>query len=164
MLLWLYTHVSSVCVFKCFRCFRLMLQLFYMDIAYVAMVIHASLLHKVYPHRFQTTLHQWFWPLLVKVVGDSLPHHRRLRIGGGMGHHHRIRLRSGGVVGYFTATSEYDPAAFGRIPPSVLRTIRRDDGDNSRFGVPSGGDDGDNNISSAYHPVAMTRHQRRSRL
>jgi hypothetical protein len=46
MLLWLYTHVLNVC-FKCFTCFRLMLQVFYLDVvkvdlgvAYVTMTIH----------------------------------------------------------------------------------------------------------------------------
>jgi hypothetical protein len=47
MFLWLYPHVSRVC-FKCFICVILMLQLFHLDvakveldIAYVAMPIHA---------------------------------------------------------------------------------------------------------------------------
>ena len=47
MLLWLYTHVSGLC-FKCFSCFKLMLQVFhldvvkvYLDVAYVVMATHA---------------------------------------------------------------------------------------------------------------------------
>jgi hypothetical protein len=48
MLLWLYTHVLRVC-FKCFKRFKCMLRVFLhldvekvdMDVAYVAMVIHA---------------------------------------------------------------------------------------------------------------------------
>jgi hypothetical protein len=51
MLQWLYTHVLSIC-FKCFICFRLMLQVFHLDvakvdldIAYVAMTIHACFKH-----------------------------------------------------------------------------------------------------------------------
>jgi hypothetical protein len=34
MLLWLYTHVSSTC-FKCFICFRRMLQTFHLDVSKV---------------------------------------------------------------------------------------------------------------------------------
>jgi hypothetical protein len=48
ILLWLYMHVSRVC-FKCFRYFRRMLQVFYLDatkvdqnIAYAAISIHTS--------------------------------------------------------------------------------------------------------------------------
>jgi hypothetical protein len=39
MLHWLYTYVVSVC-FKCFICFKRILQVFYLDVAYVAMLIH----------------------------------------------------------------------------------------------------------------------------
>ena len=39
MLQWLYTCVTSVC-FKCFSCFKCMLQVFHLDVAYVAMAIH----------------------------------------------------------------------------------------------------------------------------
>jgi len=35
----LYTYVASVC-FKCFSYFKHMLQVFYLDVAYVAMAIH----------------------------------------------------------------------------------------------------------------------------
>jgi hypothetical protein len=42
MLQWLYTYVASVC-FKCFSCFRRMLQVFYLDVAYVAVAIHILL-------------------------------------------------------------------------------------------------------------------------
>jgi hypothetical protein len=54
-------HVSSVC-FKCFTCFRLILQVFYLDVAkvdldvvYVAMTIHACFkrMFQVF-HLFQT--------------------------------------------------------------------------------------------------------------
>jgi hypothetical protein len=47
MLLWIYTYVSGL-RFKCFRCFRLMLQVFHLDVikvdlnvAYIGMAIHA---------------------------------------------------------------------------------------------------------------------------
>jgi hypothetical protein len=36
---WLYTCVASVCI-KCFSCFRCMLQVFHLDVAYVAVAIH----------------------------------------------------------------------------------------------------------------------------
>jgi hypothetical protein len=39
MLHWLYTYVASVC-FKCFSCFKRVLQVFYLDVAYVVMAIH----------------------------------------------------------------------------------------------------------------------------
>jgi hypothetical protein len=39
MLQWLYTYVSSIWS-KCFTCFRRILQVFYLDVAYVAVVIH----------------------------------------------------------------------------------------------------------------------------
>jgi hypothetical protein len=39
MLQCLYTYVLSVC-FKCFSYFRSILQVFYLDVAYVAVVIH----------------------------------------------------------------------------------------------------------------------------
>jgi hypothetical protein len=39
ILKWLYTYVASVCS-KCFNCFRLMLQVFYLDVAYVTVAIH----------------------------------------------------------------------------------------------------------------------------
>jgi hypothetical protein len=42
MLLWPFTYVASVC-FKCFNCFKCMLQVFYLDVTYVAMVIHIGL-------------------------------------------------------------------------------------------------------------------------
>jgi len=35
---WLYTYVASVC-FKYFSCFKRMLQVFYLDIAYAAVAI-----------------------------------------------------------------------------------------------------------------------------
>jgi hypothetical protein len=38
MLQWLYTYVANVC-FKC-NCFKRMLQVFYLDVAYVALAIH----------------------------------------------------------------------------------------------------------------------------
>jgi hypothetical protein len=38
MLQWLYTYVANVC-FKCFSCFKCMLQVFYLDVAYVAVAI-----------------------------------------------------------------------------------------------------------------------------
>ena len=41
MLHWLYTYITSVC-FKYFSYFKRMLQVFYMDIAYVAVAIHVS--------------------------------------------------------------------------------------------------------------------------
>jgi hypothetical protein len=39
MLQWLYTYVVNVC-FKCFSFFKSMLQVFYLDVAYVAVAIH----------------------------------------------------------------------------------------------------------------------------
>jgi DNA-directed RNA polymerase subunit N (RpoN/RPB10) len=39
MLQWLYAYVVSVC-FKCFSCFKRMLQVFYLDVAYVTVHIH----------------------------------------------------------------------------------------------------------------------------
>jgi hypothetical protein len=39
MLHWLYTYVASVC-FKYFSCFKHMFQVFYLDVAYVAVTIH----------------------------------------------------------------------------------------------------------------------------
>jgi hypothetical protein len=36
MLQWLYTYFASVC----FKCFNRMLQVFYLDVAYVALAIH----------------------------------------------------------------------------------------------------------------------------
>jgi hypothetical protein len=39
MLQWLYTYVASI-HFKCFSCFRSMLQVFYLNVAYVAVAIH----------------------------------------------------------------------------------------------------------------------------
>jgi hypothetical protein len=36
MLLWLYTHVSNIC-FKCFICFRRMLQMFHLDVLKVGL-------------------------------------------------------------------------------------------------------------------------------
>jgi hypothetical protein len=39
MLQWLYIYVASVC-FRCFSCFRSILQVFYLDVAYVAVVIY----------------------------------------------------------------------------------------------------------------------------
>jgi hypothetical protein len=39
MLLWPYTYIVSVC-FKCFNYFKCMLQVFYLDVTYVAVVIH----------------------------------------------------------------------------------------------------------------------------
>jgi hypothetical protein len=39
MLHWLYTYVASVC-FKYFSSFKRMLQVFYLDVAYVALAIH----------------------------------------------------------------------------------------------------------------------------
>jgi hypothetical protein len=54
MLPWFYTHVSNVC-FKCSRCFGLMLQVFHLDVAkvdldvaYIAMAIHASVCFKYF--------------------------------------------------------------------------------------------------------------------
>jgi hypothetical protein len=41
MLHWLYTYVASVC-FKYFSYFKHMLQVFYLDVAYVEVVIHIS--------------------------------------------------------------------------------------------------------------------------
>jgi hypothetical protein len=39
MLHWLYTYVANVC-FKCFSCFKRTLQVFYLDVTYVALPIH----------------------------------------------------------------------------------------------------------------------------
>jgi hypothetical protein len=39
MLQGLYTYVASVC-FKCFCCFKRTLEVFYLDVAYVALAIH----------------------------------------------------------------------------------------------------------------------------
>jgi hypothetical protein len=44
MLHWLYTYVASVC-FKCFNCFKRMLQMFCLDVAYVAVPIHICCKH-----------------------------------------------------------------------------------------------------------------------
>jgi hypothetical protein len=61
ILLWLYTYVSSVC-FEYFRCFRLKLQVFHLNVAkvdlnvaYVAMTIYACFkqMFQVF-HLFQT--------------------------------------------------------------------------------------------------------------
>lgn len=49
----------------------------------------------------------------------------------------------------FTAASEHDPAAIGRVPPPVLHTIRRFDG------VPSDGDERDINVGPGYDPALM---------
>ena len=39
MLQWLYTYAANA-HFKCFSCFKRMLQVFYLNIAYVAVAIH----------------------------------------------------------------------------------------------------------------------------
>jgi hypothetical protein len=39
MLLWLYTHISSIC-FKCFICFRRILQVFHVDVSKVDLGEH----------------------------------------------------------------------------------------------------------------------------
>jgi hypothetical protein len=41
---WLYTYVANVCS-KCFTCFRRMLQVFYLDVAYAAVVIYICCKH-----------------------------------------------------------------------------------------------------------------------
>jgi hypothetical protein len=80
MLQWLHTHVSSVC-FKCFTCFRLMLQVFHLDVAkvdldvaYVAMTIHACFKHIFQVHLFQTYVAVFYLDVLNVDLGEYMFH------------------------------------------------------------------------------------------
>ena len=115
-----------------------------------------SLLQKVHHHQFQTPLHRWLWPSLVKVLGDSIGDHRRFKTDGGMLHRSQIDVQSSGVAITFTAASKFDPLAIGWIRPPVWQTIQRWWWRHQhRLDVPSSSDERDINFGLAYDLALM---------
>lgn len=124
--------------------------------------VHA-LLQKVHRRRFQTPLHQWFWPSLVIAwivtagcnAGGGIVHHHRISVqyGGAIGYLHRgVRARSGGNWSCTTASFADDPALMTDTTTSVGRTIRRRwTRHQRRSGLWSGGVDGGINVGLVYY-------------
>jgi hypothetical protein len=74
MLQWLYTYVASIC-FKWFICFRRMLQVFYLDVAYVTVAIHlyCNCIFKYFTC-FKHMLQQVFHVTSVFIIRPSMFH------------------------------------------------------------------------------------------